>query len=264
MKAYYAGSSLASSGQLCRSIFPIGIGWLRELFDSALALALAAQLAEPPPSAIVAGRVVDATSGRPDRRRRSSPPAGSAVGAGGSPSALRASSRTPTAISCCAAREGLARPHRDEGGYVNATYGQRRPGGSSQPIPVARRTADERRRAAHVEVRRDHPARSPTRPATPSSARASRRCRRRSSPAGAVSRAGPVAVTDDRGAYRIAGLTPGEYVVVVPSTQTSVPTDVMESFFTGTPISDAKRAGLAREMNAIGSAIAPAGSHHSR
>ena len=71
---------------------------------------------------------------------------------------------------------------------------------------------------------------------------------------------GASAETDDRGAYRIAGLTPGDYVVMVPSTQTSVPTDVMESFFTGTPISDAKRVELGREFNGIGSAIAPAGS----
>jgi hypothetical protein len=37
--------------------------------------------------------------------------------------------------------------------------------------------------------------------------------------------AGPVARTDDRGEYRIAGLGPGQYVVHVPSIQTSVPID---------------------------------------
>jgi hypothetical protein len=37
--------------------------------------------------------------------------------------------------------------------------------------------------------------------------------------------AGPVARTDDRGEYRIAGLGPGHYVVHVPSIQASVPVD---------------------------------------
>lgn len=37
--------------------------------------------------------------------------------------------------------------------------------------------------------------------------------------------AGPVAKTDDRGEYRIAGLGPGQYLVHVPSVQTSVPVD---------------------------------------
>src|SRR5688572_16450329 len=37
--------------------------------------------------------------------------------------------------------------------------------------------------------------------------------------------AGPVARTDDRGEYRIAGLGPGQYVVHVPSIQSSVPVD---------------------------------------
>ena len=35
--------------------------------------------------------------------------------------------------------------------------------------------------------------------------------------------AGAVAVTDDRGAYRIAGLGPGKYVVSVPSMQATLP-----------------------------------------
>jgi hypothetical protein len=37
--------------------------------------------------------------------------------------------------------------------------------------------------------------------------------------------AGPVARTDDRGAYRIAGLGPGQYIVHVPSIQSAVPVD---------------------------------------
>jgi hypothetical protein len=61
--------------------------------------------------------------------------------------------------------------------------------------------------------------------------------------------------------YRLANLPPGEYAVGVPATQTAVPTEVMDVFFG--PSSGAglvRRTEVARELNAIGSAIAPAGS----
>jgi hypothetical protein len=41
---------------------------------------------------------------------------------------------------------------------------------------------------------------------------------------------GPTARTDDRGVYRIPSLTPGEYAVVVPSTQASAPDAVIDLF----------------------------------
>jgi len=41
---------------------------------------------------------------------------------------------------------------------------------------------------------------------------------------------GPTARTDDRGVYRVASLTPGEYAVVVPSTQTSAPDSVVDQW----------------------------------
>jgi hypothetical protein len=40
----------------------------------------------------------------------------------------------------------------------------------------------------------------------------------------------PVATTDDRGVFRIAALTPADYAIVVPSTQTTVPIAVLNSF----------------------------------
>lgn len=40
----------------------------------------------------------------------------------------------------------------------------------------------------------------------------------------------PSATTDDRGVFRIAGLTPGEYLVCVPSSQNSLPVSVVDSF----------------------------------
>lgn len=41
---------------------------------------------------------------------------------------------------------------------------------------------------------------------------------------------GAIAFTDDRGIYRIASLTPGEYAAVVPSTQASAPQSVVDLF----------------------------------
>jgi hypothetical protein len=41
---------------------------------------------------------------------------------------------------------------------------------------------------------------------------------------------GPTARTDDRGVYRLASLTPGDYAVVVPSTQTSLPDSVIDLY----------------------------------
>lgn len=226
-----------------------------------LVLALAAQLPEPPPDALVAGRVVDAASGRPV--------AGAIVTPAGSVVVTSPTASGPARVLTNASGDFVLRGLRKgalvltatKGGYVNATYGQRRPGGSTQPIPV-----EAGQRITEIELRMwKYGAIAGTivdeagDPAVETRVQALRRTfvagRRRYT-------AGPGAATDDRGAYRIAGLTPGDYIVVVPSTQTAVPTDVMESFFSGTPISDARRMELGRELGAIGSATAPAGSQY--
>ena len=223
-----------------------------------LLLALAAQLPEPS-SAIVAGRVVDAASGRPIAGAIVTP-AGSAVitspGSDGPGTAL-------TNAEGHFVLRGLAKGSlvltATKGGYVNATHGQRRPGGTAQPIPL-----EAGQRINGLEVRMwkygavtgtiVDEAGDPvvgTRVAVLQKTFVAGRRR--------FSR-GPGATTDDRGAYRIAGLTPGDYLVMVPSTQVTVPTDVMESFFNGAPISEARRMELGRELNGIGSSIAPSGS----
>jgi uncharacterized protein (DUF2141 family) len=223
-----------------------------------LLLALA-QLPEPPASAIVAGRVVDATTGRPVAGAIVTP-AGSAVVSG--PTAI-GPARVMTNANGNFVLRGLSKGSlvltATKGGYVNATYGQRRPGGSAQPIPI-----EPGERITDLEIRvwkfgsiagtiLDEAGD----PVIGTRVQALQKTfvggRRRFTPA-------RTAVTDDRGAFRLTGLTPGDFMVMVPSTQTSVPTDVMESFFMGTPISDVKRMELSRELNGIGSAIAPAGS----
>jgi hypothetical protein len=226
-----------------------------------LTAALAAQLPEPPPTALVAGRVVDATSGRPV--------AGVVVTPFGSAVVTSPPATAPAGVLTNANGDfvlrGLAKGSLvltgTRGGYVNATYGQRRPGGSTQPIPV-----EAGQRITEIALRMwkygsitgtivDEAGDPVVGTRVQALQKTFIASRRRFAP-------GPAAATDDRGVYRIAGLTPGDYVVVVPSTQTTVPTDVVESFFTGTPITETKRLELSREMGSIGSAITPAGSSY--
>ena len=230
------------------------------IHTAVLCLALAAQLPEPAPSSIVAGRVVDAVTGRPI--------AGVIVTAFGSAAAVvapssQAGARVLTNANGNFVLRGLARGSLvlfgTKGGYVDASYGQRRPGGSGQPIPI-----DADQRITDLELRMwkfgaitgtivDEAGDPVVGTRVAAMPRIFVAGRRRVTP-------GPTATTDDRGMFRIAGLHPGAYVIMVPSVQTTVPTEVMESFFSGTPITDAKRVELGREFNMIGSAIAPAGS----
>ncbi len=226
-----------------------------------LTLALAAQLPEPPPAAIVAGRVVDAGTGRPIAGVVVTPAGSAAVASPGGSGPPRVLTNAGGNFVLRGLSKGSLVLTATKGGYVNATHGQRRPGGSTQPIPV-----DADQRITDVEIRMwKYGAIAGTivdeagDPVVGLRVQALRKTfvasRRRFTP-------GPVAGTDDRGMYRLSGLTPGDYIVMAPSTQTAVPTDVMESFFSGTPISDARRVELGRELGTIGSAIAPAGSQH--
>lgn len=231
-----------------------------------VSLALLLSLAAAPPGqfspaepALVFGRVVDAGTGRPI--------AGAIVIPAGTAATPEAPATNPARVISNAeghfVLRGLAKGSlvltATKGGYVDATYGQRRPGGSTQPIPVAPgqwKTDVELRMwkyAAIAGVIVDEAGDPVVGARVQSLQKTFIAGRRRLTPASE-------GVTDDRGFYRIARLTPGDYTIVVPSTQTSVPTDVMESFFTGAPISDSKRLELSREMNSIGSGIAPAGS----
>jgi hypothetical protein len=223
-------------------------------------LAVAFQVTQPEPSSAgVAGRVVDATTGRPVAGAIVTP-AGSAVVT--SPGSSGPGTALTTAEGLFVLR-GLAKGSlvltATKSGYVDATHGQRRPGGSAQPIPL-----DGGQRITDLVVRMwkygaitgtivDEAGDPVVGTRVSVLQKTFIASRRRFKP-------GPAGVTDDRGMYRIAGLTPGDYVVMVPSTQIAVPTDVMESFFNGAPISEARRMELGRELNDIGSSIAPSGS----
>lgn len=210
---------------------------------------------------LVAGRVVDASTGRPIAGAIITP-AGSAVVL---PPTTTVTPRVMTNANgqfvIRGLHEGAVVLTATKGGYVNATYGQRRPGGTAQPVPI-----EPDARVIDLELRMwkfgaiggtivDESGDPVVGTRVASFMRTWIAGRRRYT-------AGPTGVTDDRGVYRIAGLMPGEYAIAVPSTQTAVPSEVMDSFFGGVPLGDAKRMELSRELNAIGSAIAPSGSQY--
>ncbi len=114
-------------------------------------------------------------------------------------------------------------------GYVSGSYGQRRPSGAGWVLPLA-----EAERVGEVKVpiwkyasisgmvtdeagepMIDLPVRVLARTVVAG--------KRKLTP-------GVTVKTDDRGVYRIAGLTPGEYVVVAPSTQATAPESVVDLY----------------------------------
>lgn len=230
------------------------------ILSAVLGVFSAAQLPDGPPSAIVSGRVVEAASGRPVAGAIVTP-AGPAAAAPGSTAPARALTNANGQFVIRGLSRGSLVLTATKGGYVNATFGQRRPGGSTQPIPI-----DTDQRVSGIDIRMwkfgaiggtilDEAGDPVVGTRVQALVKTFAAGRPRAVPS-------LVTVTDDRGVYRLAGLTPGDYLVMVPSTQVTVPTDVMDSFFGGMPIGDARRVELSRELDGIGAAIAPAGSRY--
>jgi hypothetical protein len=214
--------------------------------------------------AVVSGRVVDAATGRPIAGVVVTP-AGTAVPPPASPIDTPVLARVLTSgegrFVIRGLRAGSLVLTAAKGGYSDATYGQRRPAGSTQPIPI--RDGD---RVNDLEIRMwKHAAITGTivddagEPAIGVRVTAYVRSyvagRRRFTEVAA-------GVTDDRGVYRIAGLTPADYAVGIESTQISVPADLMDAFFTGPPLGEPRRTEVANAMNDVGSTIAPSGTEH--
>ncbi len=221
-----------------------------------LALSLFAQAGEH--TTIVAGRVVDAATGRPVSGAVLWT-AGSAVAEPGASGRVRVITNAAGRFVFRGVAPGMLVLTAIKAGYVNATTGQRRAGGTGQPLHV-----DGMHPVEDVQIRMwKFAAIAGTIVDEYGDPAVSVRVQalRRTFVAGAVRfEEAASAMSDDRGVYRIAGLTPGEYIVRVPSTQTSVPSELMDAFFGGTPLSDTQLALVSREMHAIGSTVAPAGS----
>jgi hypothetical protein len=227
------------------------------------ALAAAPQLPADAQTAIVAGHVVDASTGRPVASAVVIP-YGTATRVqsddGSQTSAPRALTSASGGFVIRGLRPGSLILHANKGGYLDAAFGQTRPGGYARTLTIepGSRTVD-----LEIRIWRDgvitgtvtdesgDPAIG-VRVVAFSATRVAGQ--RRFTAAGH-------ATTDDRGVYRIAHLRPGDYAVGVPATQTSIPAEVNDIFFSRAG-SSAERLELGRELKTIDAPVVPAGSRH--
>jgi hypothetical protein len=123
-------------------------------------------------------------------------------------------------------------------GYVNGSIGQARPGGSSRPLQLAdgERVGDLTIRLWKYAVMSGTVVDEAGEPAVGVSVQAMRRTMQAGH--ARFSQVGS-GTTDDRGQYRIASLTPGDFIAMVPEVQVTMPASVMEGMMqalvSGTP-----------------------------
>ena len=212
--------------------------------------------------AAVSGRVVDAVTGQPIAGVVVTPAGSAVVLDEASPLPPRALTNGQGAFVLRGLRKGTVYFTAAKNGYADATYRQRRPGGSGQGIPLA---AGQHARDVEIRMWR-HAAITGTvvdeagEPAVgvrvESYAQYFVAGRKRLNP-------GATGVTDDRGVYRIANLMPGGYAVAVRARQNSIPDSVMDVFFSPSGgAGDEERFRVGRELNALGSPIVPKGSEY--
>src|SRR5215471_237259 len=217
----------------------------------------------PPPTALIVGRVVDGSSGRPI--------SGAIVNLDGSGPTGPAGpgrpdvSRQPRAMTNANGQfvfrklaKGSYSLSATRPGYVRAAYGQKKPSGMSAPLRL-----EEGERAADVVIAMwRHAVISGTvtdeagEPVIGVQVRLFQQRtvagRRRVSP-------DAIGTTDDRGAYRIAGLAPGDYLVAFIWRETSVPIATAE-LMRGAMINDPKIQTIMQERMSLGPAISMPGS----
>lgn len=114
-------------------------------------------------------------------------------------------------------------------GYLPGGYGQRRPGGTTRAVVM-----EEGRREGPITIQLWKPAAIEGRlvdEAGEPIVRASVRAMRRSWLAGRATYLTPTSgLTDDRGVFRLAGLTPGDWVVTIPATYDTMPVSVADEY----------------------------------
>ena len=229
----------------------------------AICVAAAAQLPTDAQTAVVAGHVVDGSTGRPIASAVVIP-YGTAARVqsddGAVTSAARALTSTSGAFVIRGLRPGSLILHASKGGYIEAAYGQTRPGGYGRTLTIeaGSRTVDLEIRMWRDSVITGTVTEEAGDPAVGVRvvAFASGRVadNRRFSTAA-------TATTDDRGVYRIAHLRPGDYVIGVPSTHTSIPAEVNDLFFSSTA-QRAERDDAGREMKKIDAPVVPTGTRY--
>lgn len=193
--------------------------------------------AAPPATGVVVGTVVDAGTGRPV------PGAVVMIGAAPSIETLQAGTPPPTPRRLIANANGrfvvTAVPvgpltlSVTAPGYLPGGHGQRRPGGPTRAVMMA-----DGQREGPVTIQLWKPAAIEGRlvdEAGEPIVRASVRALRRTWNAGNATFVSSASTnTDDRGAFRIAGLVPGEWSVVVPATYDTTPASVSDEFMRAT------------------------------
>jgi protocatechuate 3,4-dioxygenase beta subunit len=224
--------------------------------------------------AVIVGRVVDAASGQPI--------AGAIVTAGGAGQFVLGNaaataelvavgvlpqSMAPADVAMTDARgvfvfrdlaSGRTTLTVRAAGYLPGAYGQRRPEGSTRSLLI---TPGET--LADVELRLwKTGAISGTildelgEPVVEVGVRALRRTMVRGRPTFALAGSG---ASDDRGIYRIGSLVPGEYVVVMPSSVTSIPVSVADSYLSAAGGSDPASRSFVSDVSRAGTAAASGG-----
>jgi len=187
------------------------------------------------PIGLVVGRVVDAGTGQPVAEAEVTvtmlAPAPNPAMAGGMPGAGPRNVRLLTGPDGRFMVRDLPAGNLQVGvkapGYVSGSHGQTRPGGPPSPILIS---ADNKIVAASIRMWR-HAVVSGIvtdergEPAVNVMVRAMARTYRQGQPRFG---SGGFGRTDDRGMYRISGLTPGDYIVLVPQTQSTMPVAVMD------------------------------------
>lgn len=193
----------------------------------------------PRPTAVILGQVVDAATGIPVPEvtvtaavRMDVAPAARAGGAGNQ---VRMLTNTDGKFVLRDIPIGAVQLSTSAPGYVNGGFGQTRPGGAVQPFMIQK---DEKVANATIRIWRTASItgmvldeRGEPRPGI--TVRAMRRTFLRGQPRLGFQGVALFSQSDDRGIYRISGLTPGDYVVVTPQTQMAMPAATMENAVQG-------------------------------
>lgn len=192
----------------------------------------------PVPIGLIVGRVVDAVTGQPVPEaevsivmRAPAPPGRSGANpfaAGPTPANVRLLTGADGRFVIRDLPAGNVQLSTRAAGYVPGSHGQSRPNGAPLPVVVS---AENRVIAATIRMWRHASITGiitdeRNDPAVNIQVRAMQRTFRQGQPRFTMAASGR---TDDRGMYRISGLTPGDYIVVVPQVPTTIPAAALDA-----------------------------------